>query len=136
MKNTIYLLQEANSGNCVDDNGTIYHITESSESVKEKSSSTTCHRTFQLPDGNKIKDLVADNMACSDVHHTIRSMYFDNIDDCLFEVQRQKEVPIGSSFQAKVPNWTGWPSVSADSADELKWLGTRLWPPEGHAIVY
>ncbi|XP_074558535.1 AT-rich interactive domain-containing protein 2-like [Curcuma longa] len=107
--------KEAKSGNC----------------VKEKSSSTTCHRTFQLPDGNKTKDLVAANTACNDVQHTTHSMYFDNIADWLCDVERQKEVPVGSSFQSKVPDWTGRPSVSADSADELKWLGTQLWPPEG-----
>ncbi|KAG6500207.1 hypothetical protein ZIOFF_040049 [Zingiber officinale] len=103
--------KEANSINCVDVNGTISHITESSQSVKEKSSSTT--------------------LACNDAQHTTHSMYFDNIDDWHFGVQRQKEVPVGLSFQAEVLDWTDWPSVSADSSDELKWLGTRLWPPEG-----
>ncbi|XP_042403384.1 AT-rich interactive domain-containing protein 2-like [Zingiber officinale] len=103
--------KEANSINCVDVNGTISHTTESSQSVKEKSSSTT--------------------LACNDAQHTTHSMYLDNIDDWHFGVQRQKEVPVGLSFQAEVLDWTDWPSVSADSSDELKWLGTRLWPPEG-----
>lgn len=35
----------------------------------------------------------------------------------------RKRIPIGQSFQAKVPQWTGMPS-ECDS----KWLGTTFWP--------
>ncbi|CAI9101850.1 OLC1v1039272C2 [Oldenlandia corymbosa var. corymbosa] len=39
--------------------------------------------------------------------------------------RREKRVPIGSSFQADIPEWTG--KASSENSDS-KWLGTRLWP--------
>ena len=42
------------------------------------------------------------------------------------DVPAEREVPIGPCFQAQVPQWTG---TASDS--DSKWLGTRMWPPEG-----
>lgn len=39
-------------------------------------------------------------------------------------------IPLGPSFQAKVPDWTGKPSETSCDSDNLKWLGTQIWPPE------
>ncbi|KAK3434892.1 AT-rich interactive domain-containing protein 1 [Eucalyptus grandis] len=41
----------------------------------------------------------------------------------LFDDQGEEEVPLGSEFQAEVPEWTG-ETFESDS----KWLGTPIWP--------
>ncbi|PKA45858.1 AT-rich interactive domain-containing protein 2 [Apostasia shenzhenica] len=41
-------------------------------------------------------------------------------------------IPIGSSFQAKVPAWTSKHSPTSYESNNLKWLGKRIWPPEDH----
>ncbi|RRT61806.1 hypothetical protein B296_00036333, partial [Ensete ventricosum] len=55
----------------------------------------------------------------------------DAIADWLSSGPPRAKVPVGTHYQAKVPIWTGQPSVSTTDSDELKWLGTRIWPPEG-----
>lgn len=48
----------------------------------------------------------------------------------------RKRVPVGSFFQADVPDWTGPPNKEdlvddANGLDDSKWLGTQIWPLEG-----
>lgn len=45
-------------------------------------------------------------------------------------------IPVGSSFQADVPVWTGSPSDKLYSDDNIdlfdsRWLGSQVWPAEG-----
>ncbi|XP_008801314.2 AT-rich interactive domain-containing protein 2 [Phoenix dactylifera] len=59
------------------------------------------------------------------------SLMLDGIVDLLSIDQLQKQqVPVGPSFQADVPDWTGKPSETSSDPETLKWLGTRIWPPE------
>lgn len=39
-------------------------------------------------------------------------------------------VLLGVYHQAEVPDWTERASVCSNDADELKWLGTQIWPPD------
>uniref|UniRef100_A0A0D9W284 ARID domain-containing protein n=1 Tax=Leersia perrieri TaxID=77586 RepID=A0A0D9W284_9ORYZ len=51
--------------------------------------------------------------------------------DCWhFTSQQRNKIPVGSEFQAQVPQWTGEPPVNYDNAETRKWLGTKVWPPE------
>ncbi|KAI7733651.1 hypothetical protein M8C21_028594, partial [Ambrosia artemisiifolia] len=46
--------------------------------------------------------------------------------DSLWNINyKKKRVPLGRSFQAEVPQWTGKTEES-----ETRWLGTRVWPLE------
>jgi hypothetical protein len=38
--------------------------------------------------------------------------------------------PVGSSYQAHVPQWTSIMPENYDDPETLKWLGTKLWPLE------
>lgn len=68
-----------------------------------------------------------------DVEKRLRnsSLLLDSIADmlCIDPLEKQR-VPVGPSFQADVPGWTGKPSEISSDPDTLKWLGTRIWPPE------
>jgi hypothetical protein len=49
---------------------------------------------------------------------------------------QRKKIGVGEHFQAEVPNWTGQPSGGELSCyrsdpETSKFLGTRIWPPEG-----
>jgi hypothetical protein len=49
---------------------------------------------------------------------------------------QRKKIGVGEHFQAEVPDWTGQPSGKELSRyrsdpETSKWLGTRMWPPEG-----
>lgn len=48
----------------------------------------------------------------------------------LFSTDPGLSVPIGSSSQASLPHLSERSPSTASDADELKWLGTRIWPPE------
>ena len=37
-------------------------------------------------------------------------------------------IPIGPRFQAEVPKWEGTANVRHYNCDDLKWLGTQIWP--------
>ncbi|XP_062185367.1 AT-rich interactive domain-containing protein 2-like isoform X2 [Phragmites australis] len=50
-------------------------------------------------------------------------------DGWLFTSQRN-EIPVGPDYQAQVPQWTGELPVNYDDPETLKWLGTKVWPPE------
>lgn len=43
----------------------------------------------------------------------------------VFDLEVQSHARIGRDFQAEVPEWR-----EVDRSSELKWLGTRVWPPE------
>ncbi|XP_075636576.1 uncharacterized protein LOC142608780 [Castanea sativa] len=48
-------------------------------------------------------------------------------------------IPIGSKFQAEIPEWTGLVNRKnvyggADDSKNLKWLGTRIWPMKGRSV--
>ncbi|PKA52494.1 AT-rich interactive domain-containing protein 2 [Apostasia shenzhenica] len=46
----------------------------------------------------------------------------------------RKRIPLGSSFQADVPNWAGLPNEKHnlhEHDDDLRWLGTQIWPIRG-----
>ncbi|KAJ4728252.1 AT-rich interactive domain protein [Melia azedarach] len=43
--------------------------------------------------------------------------------ESVFDYDVEKPIPVGPSFQAEVPEWTGVPSES-----DFKWLGTQVWP--------
>lgn len=48
-------------------------------------------------------------------------------------------IPIGSKFQAEIPEWTGlvnrkYVYGGADDSKNLKWLGTRIWPMKGRSV--
>jgi hypothetical protein len=51
-------------------------------------------------------------------------------DDWLFTTKKRNEIPIGPEYQAEVPQWTGECPVSYGDQDTVKWLGTKVWPPE------
>nr|CAH68024.1 OSIGBa0136O08-OSIGBa0153H12.2 [Oryza sativa] len=53
-----------------------------------------------------------------------------NSDNWLFTSQQRNKIPVGSEFQAQVPQWTGELPVSYDNAETRKWLGTKVWPLE------
>lgn len=42
----------------------------------------------------------------------------------------QLAIPVGSRFQAKVPDWIGMPSEH--DPNDSRWLGTKTWPIEGN----
>jgi hypothetical protein len=49
---------------------------------------------------------------------------------------QRKKIGVGEHFQAEVPEWTGQPSWEEHSyykndPETSKFLGTRVWPPEG-----
>ncbi|KAG1362537.1 AT-rich interactive domain-containing protein 2 [Cocos nucifera] len=59
------------------------------------------------------------------------SLMLDAIADLLSIDRLQKQrVPVDPSFQANVPDWTGKPCETSSDPETLKWLGTRIWPPE------
>lgn len=91
--------------------------------------SNSCHKLLWLSDEEKGKDLVAPVEVSNDVQHRIQSPHLDNIDDW-FSGDRA-EIPVGTSSQAELPDWNGQPFVPGNPAEQLKWLGTRIWPPEG-----
>ncbi|KQJ81423.1 hypothetical protein BRADI_5g00630v3 [Brachypodium distachyon] len=45
--------------------------------------------------------------------------------------QKRNKVPVGSNYQAQVPQWTGVLPENYDDPETLKWLGTEVWPIEG-----
>ncbi|KAL6341431.1 hypothetical protein AAG906_032550 [Vitis piasezkii] len=52
----------------------------------------------------------------------------------------QLAIPIGSLFQAEVPEWIGVPNKhhpcdKDDASDTSRWLGTKSWPIEGSSIT-
>ncbi|KAF0919036.1 hypothetical protein E2562_028261 [Oryza meyeriana var. granulata] len=53
-----------------------------------------------------------------------------NSDSWRFTSQQRNKIPVGSEFQAQVPQWTGELPVNYDNAETRKWLGTKVWPPE------
>ncbi|XP_006652099.1 AT-rich interactive domain-containing protein 2-like [Oryza brachyantha] len=53
-----------------------------------------------------------------------------NCDGWLFTSQQRNKIPVGSEFQAQVPQWTGEMPVNYDNVETRKWLGTKVWPPE------
>lgn len=42
---------------------------------------------------------------------------------------RLKHIPVGSPFQADIPEWTGPPDADQYKRDSSKWLGRQVWPP-------
>ncbi|XP_019058516.1 PREDICTED: AT-rich interactive domain-containing protein 1 isoform X1 [Tarenaya hassleriana] len=45
-------------------------------------------------------------------------------DSSMENSDEESDIPVGSDYQAEVPEWTG----SVVSESDLKWLGTRVWP--------
>ncbi|KAK1284653.1 AT-rich interactive domain-containing protein 2 [Acorus calamus] len=41
----------------------------------------------------------------------------------------EKEVPVGHHYQAEIPDYVDIPSHGSNDPDDLKWLGTMIWPP-------
>ncbi|KAK1308117.1 AT-rich interactive domain-containing protein 2 [Acorus calamus] len=41
----------------------------------------------------------------------------------------EKEVPVGHHYQAEIPDYVDIPSQVSNNPDDLKWLGTMIWPP-------
>ncbi|KAG6515456.1 AT-rich interactive domain-containing protein 2-like [Zingiber officinale] len=91
--------------------------------------SNSCHKLIWLSDEEKGEDPVATVETTNDLQHRIQSPHFDNVDDW-FSGDRA-EIPVSTSSQAELPDWNGQPFVPSNPAEELKWLGTRIWPPEG-----
>ncbi|XP_077223850.1 AT-rich interactive domain-containing protein 2-like [Tasmannia lanceolata] len=58
---------------------------------------------------------------------TVESLSAENIVDLFCEDRFRKRVPVGSLYQAEVPDWTG---PVSESSYESKWLGTLHWPPK------
>ncbi|KAG1354877.1 AT-rich interactive domain-containing protein 2 [Cocos nucifera] len=58
------------------------------------------------------------------------SLMLDGMVDLLSGQLQKQQVPLGPSFQADVPDWTGKPSETSSDPETLKWSGTRIWPPE------
>ncbi|WOL05813.1 AT-rich interactive domain-containing protein 2 [Canna indica] len=97
--------QKGNPSICTNGNGTIYHT----EMVGCRSGQVN-----------------------GDVKHRRPSSKLGIIASWLSNDQKRMRIPMGRYYQAIVPLWTGKPSVSSIGPhEELKWLGTRTWPPEG-----
>uniref|UniRef100_A0ACD5W8G8 Uncharacterized protein n=1 Tax=Avena sativa TaxID=4498 RepID=A0ACD5W8G8_AVESA len=45
-----------------------------------------------------------------------------------FTSHKRTKIPVGSSYQAHVPQWSDVPPENYDDPETLKWLGTKLWP--------
>ncbi|XP_008794270.2 AT-rich interactive domain-containing protein 2-like [Phoenix dactylifera] len=79
------------------------------------------------------KGFVAVGGENNDIKRRLRnpSLMLDAIADLLSIDRLQKQrVPVDPSFQANVPDWTGKPYETSCDPETLKWLGTRIWPPE------
>ncbi|XP_010918748.2 AT-rich interactive domain-containing protein 2 [Elaeis guineensis] len=78
------------------------------------------------------KGLMAVGWEISDVRQRLQnpSLMLDGIVDMLSDQLQKQQVPLGPSFQADMPDWTGKPSETSSDPETLKWLGTRIWPPE------
>ncbi|CAL9092634.1 unnamed protein product [Musa textilis] len=114
---------------CENGNGIISHA---ETKCNQKSKSRTCYETFCLhEDDMDNKGLMAAGEESNDVEHGLQNPCLDAIADWLSRRPPHVKIPVGTQFQAGVPIWTGQPSVSTTDSDELKWLGTRIWPPEG-----
>jgi len=51
----------------------------------------------------------------------------------LFTSHQKNEIPVGPDYQVHVPQWTGEVPVNYDDPETLKWLGTKVWPPENES---
>lgn len=43
----------------------------------------------------------------------------------------RRRIPIGPTFQADVPNWTGQTLEEDTLEEDSRWLGTQIWPTKG-----
>ncbi|KAJ0967256.1 hypothetical protein J5N97_024173 [Dioscorea zingiberensis] len=59
-----------------------------------------------------------------------RNSSLSSDDSGVFSTDPGQAIPVGASFQAALPELTERTPLTAIDADELKWLGTRIWPPE------
>lgn len=48
----------------------------------------------------------------------------------LFKSHQKNEIPVGPNYQIHVPQWTSEVPTNYDDPETLKWLGTKVWPPE------
>ncbi|KAL5981427.1 hypothetical protein ACLOJK_015487 [Asimina triloba] len=98
--------------------------------LRNKSQSGSVSAMSMVPD-NDVEDI--GNDPNERVLRTIGSLNTEAVIGMFCKDQIQKRVPIGSFFQAEVPEWTGMDSKSLgcpstiDSGDS-KWLGTQQWP--------
>ena len=49
--------------------------------------------------------------------------------------QQRNKLLVGSNYQAVVPQWTGVPPENYGDPETLKWLGTKIWPPENEKKI-
>ncbi|KAG0457432.1 hypothetical protein HPP92_022589 [Vanilla planifolia] len=80
------------------------------DGVQEKDENHTAVRSEALHEKRKLRIFV---------------LFPDYLTDCI-----PNRIPLGPSFQAKVPTWLGEQPV--DDSDDLKWLGSCIWPYQDH----
>ncbi|VAH39659.1 unnamed protein product [Triticum turgidum subsp. durum] len=49
--------------------------------------------------------------------------------------QQRNKLLVGPNYQAVVPQWTGVPPENYGDPETLKWLGTKIWPPENEKKI-
>ncbi|KAL6650312.1 hypothetical protein ACP70R_009237 [Stipagrostis hirtigluma subsp. patula] len=70
-----------------------------------------------------------DNQLTGQGKHESRKQHHPS-DGWLFRSQQRNEIPVGPDYQAQVPQWTGELRLNYEDPETLKWLGTKIWPPE------
>ncbi|KAG9441363.1 hypothetical protein H6P81_017217 [Aristolochia fimbriata] len=90
--------------------------------------SASCSDASMDPEGDSDKTLLPYRAGpAKRVLRTYATLNRETVVGLFCKDQLQKRVPIGSSFQVKVPAWMG---PTASTTDDLKWLGTQDWPLE------
>ncbi|KAJ6843122.1 AT-rich interactive domain-containing protein 2 [Iris pallida] len=92
--------------------------------------SHSCPEVSTIRDSDMDKNHVVAGMEVVDGHQNLTdSSFYSELMTGLLS-KDQKEISVGPSFQARVPAWTGEASVVSYNSDDLKWLGTLIWPPQ------